>query len=102
MRWKIDGRREYAFFWRRAGIELGALQMRDQRRLLFRVELKHPIRENLDPAHARAEFRQVRAGGMNADVLADRLNQPSDIGVISGDGTFEERSIHDGFAQRPR
>ena len=49
---------------------------------------------------AQAAVKLLRQ--MGADVLADRLDKPADVGVVASDGALEEGGVDDRLAERAR
>ena len=85
----MDRGREDSALGRDARVQFGAAQVLGEGLLLVRIEAEDAAAEDLYPAQAKPHRGKVHSGRGGADLLADRLDEPSDIGVVARDRALE-------------
>ena len=55
--------------------------------------------KDLNASDPGAERRQIERGFMCADVAANRLDEPADVGIVARHRALKERGVHDRLAE---
>jgi TonB family protein len=86
----VDRRLEHAVGGRDAGVHLGVLEVGDQGGFAGGTEVEGAAVVEVVAAEAQAELREIQAGGVAGDLLAQGGGDAADVGVVAADGGLDQ------------